>query len=388
MAVRGVSEMLDSTNVRTGFIGVNDLRPQSAFPYDYQQTDQNNNGMNIARNITLINQYVYDFLNQGGDFFLVVSLGDVMRCPETKYGQFCENFGDGSPGMGKIPDWTPATYDPLTLTPPYFIPRANETKKDLAAMYRSANRLDQGVGLFIQTLTHMGHIQDTLVIYTSTGGVAFPGAQYNAYEGGVAIPLIVSNPGYSQGKSTAALVSALDLTPTILDYFGVTFPTYQIFGRTVTPTGKSLIPVLTDPTKTVHDFVFSTQDLREIQDNFPIRAIRNASYKLIRNTQKSFPITSDVYNTPTFQYILNQTRKGASTGWWRQLTNYLTREQFELFDYSYDPYEIDNVAYEPKYSAVLTELQARLSNWQNVTFDPWICDQGQVLLDNQCLSYL
>ncbi len=29
-----------------------------------------------------------------------------------RFGGFCEKYGDGSPGMGVIPDWTPVYYTP------------------------------------------------------------------------------------------------------------------------------------------------------------------------------------------------------------------------------------------------------------------------------------
>ena len=48
-------------------------------------------------------------------FFLYVAFHDAHRCTHSQfeYGTFCEKFGDSSiPGMGSIPDWKPAYYQP------------------------------------------------------------------------------------------------------------------------------------------------------------------------------------------------------------------------------------------------------------------------------------
>ena len=38
-----------------------------------------------------------------------------------KYGQFMERWGDGKPGNGHIPDWTPTYYNPDDVPVPYYL---------------------------------------------------------------------------------------------------------------------------------------------------------------------------------------------------------------------------------------------------------------------------
>lgn len=47
-------------------------------------------------------------------FFLYVAFHDTHRCghSQPQYGAFCEKFGNGEAGMGRIPDWTPVYYTP------------------------------------------------------------------------------------------------------------------------------------------------------------------------------------------------------------------------------------------------------------------------------------
>lgn len=47
-------------------------------------------------------------------FFLYVAFHDPHRCghSQPQYGAFCEKFGNGESGMGRIPDWKPQLYRP------------------------------------------------------------------------------------------------------------------------------------------------------------------------------------------------------------------------------------------------------------------------------------
>ena len=60
-------------------------------------------------------------------------------------------------------------------------------------------------------------------------------------------PLMVSNPFSpgSHGKHTKELASLLDITPTVLDWFNVSYPNYTIVSNRnkVNLTGNSLLPL-------------------------------------------------------------------------------------------------------------------------------------------------
>ena len=46
--------------------------------------------------------------------------------------------------MGRIPDWTPKTYDPADVKVPYYVPDTPAARADIAAQYTTISRLDQG----------------------------------------------------------------------------------------------------------------------------------------------------------------------------------------------------------------------------------------------------
>ncbi|CAN7950041.1 unnamed protein product, partial [Ixodes hexagonus] len=104
------------------------------------------------------------------------------------------------------------------------------------------------------------------------------------------------------------MVSLLDITPTILDWFGIQPPEYDIFGKPVTLTGASVLPLLEAGVERQESAgeerpVFASQSLHEATMYYPMRAIRHRGFKLIHNLgfKMPFPIDQDFYMSPTFQ---------------------------------------------------------------------------------------
>lgn len=128
-----------SLSIFSGIIGKKHVGPGSVYPFDFAYTEENNSVLQVGRNITRIKLLVRKFFHthkeeaaerrrvrgQGtsGDpkveeeerpFFLYVAFHDTHRCghSQPQYGAFCEKFGNGEMGMGRIPDWTPVYYTP------------------------------------------------------------------------------------------------------------------------------------------------------------------------------------------------------------------------------------------------------------------------------------
>ena len=318
-----------------------------------------------------------------------------LRCniPVGKNGEFCQNFGDGSPGMGKIQDWTPTNYTADDVYVPPFLPDTTETRIDLTYQYRSISRLDQGVGLMLDALKQFGYDDNTLIIYTSDNGIPFPNAKTNLYDPGMGEPMFVSSPLARQrwGQKSEALVSHLDIVPTILDWFGLTYPKYNIYGpNPVTLTGTSLLPVLEKEPTTGFDTVFASHNLHEPTMYYPMRVIRNKQMKLIHNLNYGMPkeVALDVFLSPSFQDILNRTQADRETGWFKTLQDLYYRAEWELYNISSDPMEVRNLAYSSSHKDLFSELQQRLHAWQLQTNDPWLCaPMGKLGADGKtCLT--
>ncbi|XP_032177905.1 N-sulphoglucosamine sulphohydrolase isoform X2 [Mustela erminea] len=214
--VQSLPQLLSQAGVRTGIIGKKHVGPKTVYPFDFAYTEENGSILQVGRNITRIKLLVRKFLQTRDDrpFFLYVAFHDPHRCghSQPQYGAFCEKFGNGERGMGRIPDWTPRTYDPRDVVVPYFVPDTPVARADLAAQYSTIGRMDQGVGLVLQELRTAGVLNDTLVIFTSDNGIPFPSGRTNLYWPGTAEPLLVSSPEHTKrwGQVSEAYVSLLD----------------------------------------------------------------------------------------------------------------------------------------------------------------------------------
>src|SRR6201999_1302422 len=125
--------------------------------------------------------------------------------------------------------------DALYGAPPAQLPDTAATRKDMAAFKASARSLDQGVGAVLHGLDEAGVADNTLVVLTTDHGLPFPGAKGTLSDRGLGVMLIVRGPGgFHGGHVSDALVSHLDLYPTLLELAGVP-PVEGIHGKSLLP---------------------------------------------------------------------------------------------------------------------------------------------------------
>ena len=255
-------------------------------------------------------------------------------------------------------------YRPEEVIVPPFLPDSPEVRRDLAEYYTAVSRLDQGIGSMIRALEETGKLDETLVIYTSDNGMPFPGAKTNLYDAGIHLPLIVRAPEQRErGVVNEAMVSWVDLLPTLLEWAGVPPPTGL--------PGRSLLPILATRRPAGWDTIFASHVFHEITMYYPMRAIRTRQHKLIWNLahELPFPHASDLWGSPTWQHIRRRAdgRMGSRT-----VAQYLQRPEFELYDVVADPHELRNLAGDPACASVLADLRTRLRQWMEETRDPWL----------------
>ncbi|MCH5198300.1 MAG: sulfatase-like hydrolase/transferase [Oscillospiraceae bacterium] len=90
------------------------------------------------------------------------------------------------------------------------------------------NRLDYNVGRLVDKLKSLGIYDDTVIIYTSDHGCHFKtrNLEYkrSCHESSIHTPLIIKGGSFSGGKKEEALVSLIDLPPTLLSLAGIEIP--------------------------------------------------------------------------------------------------------------------------------------------------------------------
>lgn len=96
-----------------------------------------------------------------------------------------------------------------------------------------------GIGLILKELENAGFLNNTLIMYSSDNGTPFPNGRTNLYDSGILEPLLISSPLHKKRRhqATYSLSSLLDITPTILDWFGLNVTKSKM-------NGKSLLPLL------------------------------------------------------------------------------------------------------------------------------------------------
>jgi N-sulfoglucosamine sulfohydrolase len=191
---------------------------------------------------------------------------------------------------------------------------------------------------------------DTIVILTTDHGLAFPGAKATLTDRGLGVMLIVRGPGgFHGGKVSEALVSQIDIFPTLCEAAGIPAPDWL--------QGRSLLPLVRRETAEVNDAIFAELTFHAAYE--PQRAIRTKRFKYIRRFgERTTPVLPNVDDGPTKDLLV-------SNGWAEKP---LARE--ELHDLLFDPAEAANVAGEPAYEADRAELAERLERWMRETEDP------------------
>ncbi len=291
-----------------------------------------------------------------------------------------DRFGNRPEGYAGI---EPVVYRAEDVRVPPFLSDNPATRAELAQYYQSVSRLDQGLGRLLEILEESGVLNETLFIYVSDHGIAFPGAKTTVYEPGLRSPAIVRHPSaQTRGIVNRAMISWTDLTPTILDFAGVAAPQYQphvsegVVRDQLPEThglhGRSFLGVLEEENPQGWDEVYASHTFHEIQMYYPMRAVRTRKYKLIWNIAHPlpFPFATDLFASSAWQFAL----KGGMNARYgvRTVRDYLQRPEFELYDLEKDPWESKNLARDPAFAGILEQLEAKLHEFQKRTADPWL----------------
>ena len=239
--------------------------------------------------------------------------------------------------------------DALYSQPPDNLPDTPRTRRDMAAFKASARSLDQGVGAVMAGLDERGLADNTIVILTTDHGLPFPGAKSTLYDRGIGVMLIVRGPGgFHGGRVSDALVSQIDLYPTLCELAGVEQPSFL--------QGRSLLAHVRGQAPEVNEEIYAELTFHAAYE--PQRAIRTRRFKYIRRFgDRLEPVLANVDDSPSKDVLVEH-------GWAERPAR---RE--ELFDLVFDPHEAADRSQDPAYAGVLDDLRERLERWMRETGD-------------------
>jgi arylsulfatase A-like enzyme len=254
---------------------------------------------------------------------------------------------------------TELTYDPAAVRiPPTHFDDA-VARAERARYLTDVTKADTLLGE-VRALAREKLPGDTLFIYTADHGAALPFAKWTLYDAGIRVPLIIAWPGHLKpGTISDAMVCWPDLLPTFIDLAGGKVPDGL--------DGKSFAAILRGTATTHRDRVFSTHSGDGNFNVYPIRAVRTRDWKYIRNLHPEFqyhthmsraigphrPLFWDTWVTAA------KTEPAAAT----VIRRYIEHPAEELYDLAADPFELKNLAADPRYATRLAALRAELDGW-------------------------
>ncbi|HEX7008452.1 MAG TPA: sulfatase [Phycisphaeraceae bacterium] len=247
----------------------------------------------------------------------------------------------------------PVQGDPRYVRPPAPLPDTPQTRQDFADYAVAAERLDRQMGAVFDALDQAGLAENTLVICTTDHGIAFPGMKCNLTDHGLGVMLILRGPGgFIGGKVVDAMVSHMDLFPTICELIDLDKPAWL--------EGKSLLPLIRGEVDRLHETLFASVNYHAAYE--PMRAVRTDRYKYIRRFEpRSGPVLANADHCVSKEMWIEH-------GWAQRAP---AVEQ--LYDLIFDPNEANNLVTSdrsPQVLQMLEDMRQRLAQWMRDTNDP------------------
>ena len=247
-----------------------------------------------------------------------------------------------------------APVKPENVVVPPFLPDTSEVRKDIARAYNNIYILDIEVKEIIDQLKKDNILDDTIIIFTSDHGDGLPRYKRELFDTGINVPFIILVPKkfsswQKPGKKIYDLVSFLDIAPTVLDLAGVSIPSYM--------DGKSIFG------SEKNDYIFAARDRL---DSFKgkTRAVRNKDYKFIKNYSlgivgaQKLSFRENLMSMKELRKMYENNELNEIQKIWLELI-----PELQLYDLNEDPYEINNLAYDPNYKEKVSLLENVLEQW-------------------------
>ena len=258
------------------------------------------------------------------------------------------------------------TISPDEVVIPGFLPDIPDVRKEIAQFYTCVHRCDEAVGKILQALKDSGMEDNTLVMFLSDNGMAFPFAKTNVYRMSNQTPWIVRWPGVLKpgGVDETHFISGIDYMPTILEAIGLPLPENM--------NGKSFVPLLQGKTQPERTSVYTTFYQTSGSQNFPMRSIRTARYAYLFSpwSNGTLIFRNDSQSGLTFkamqQAAINNPEIAA------RVELFSKRVLHEFFDYNNDPDALRNLVADPAMKKEIERHQQLMLKEMKASNDPLI----------------
>jgi arylsulfatase A-like enzyme len=228
----------------------------------------------------------------------------------------------------------------------------NAQEPALRHKYAGMACLDHHINLVTGKLVELGLDENTIVIFMADHNVE-PG-KATCYEKGLKVPMILKFPqGQFSGTTNDKLVSNVDIFPTILESANIPIPDGLLLD------GISILPGIRSKNIHTRPYVFAESGLA--------RSVNDGTWKYVsfRYPEKDLArmINGEIDYAPNY---LNMEKQAHSSIAMEKFPAYFDADQ--LYNLKEDPFELNNLAYDPSFKEEISRLQNVLAN-HVTTFD-------------------
>lgn len=242
-------------------------------------------------------------------------------------------------------------FDPKYIMPPTPLPETETVREDYAGYLRSASWFDRSFEVVIDTLKAEGLYEDSIIIFTTDHGLAFPFGKCTLFDSGIGVSLIMRVPGSAMnGEAVDGMVSQVDIFPTLCELIGAEQPSYL--------QGVSFADMFQTKNLETREEVFAEINYHTSYE--PARSIRTKRYKYIRFFDEDY-------------LKINRTNIDNSTSkvfYHENGLDQVVKPKEGLYDLLYDTGERNNLAGDPEHLELLEDMRRRLDAYQKKTNDP------------------
>ncbi|MDE7443506.1 MAG: sulfatase, partial [Muribaculaceae bacterium] len=272
-------------------------------------------------------------------------------------------------------------------TVPAFWPDNDVVRTDMLDYAVEIEHFDTHLGRILESLEKAGELNNTLIIVTSDHGMPFPRIKGQEYYDSAHIPLAVmwADGLVNPGRRIKETISVIDFAPTILEAAGVS----ETQSGMQPITGRSFMDIIKDQTdKNIdRDFILIGKERHDVgrpdDEGYPIRGIIRGDYLYIPNYDPGRwpagnPETGymEIDGSPTKTEILKARRNPETAHLWQLSMGMRNAE--ELYNITTDPNCLNDLAANPDYDKIRTELAEEMTTRLKSEGDPRMEGHGDV----------
>ncbi len=293
---------------------------------------------------------------QGKPFFLMANSHDPHRPFAGSQDELTRFYGYHT--------WASRYYKPEEAWVPGFLPDLPEIRTELAQYYSSCHRCDETMGEILKALDESGMAEDTLVIFMSDNGMAFPFSKANCYLNSTRTPFIARWPKHIEPNSWNKddYIAGVDYMDTILEALGISYDGPS--------DGRSYLPLLEGKTQENRDTIYTQFNTTAAKKSFPMRCVQSRQYGYIFNAWADGETLyrNESMSGLTYKAMAEAGQENEEIAERVNFFNHRVREEF--YNFAEDPDALHNLIDDPEYQEMIAEYRKMLHGYLESSEDP------------------